>query len=300
MNEQENKQDQINNTPENGQLNNNVNVENTNDNVEVINANDSQNNNVEVINTNNSQNSNVEVINANNNTQPEVLDVSPQPQTTVQPEKNVVAPPSQKPTLNKEVENKKEVEPEPVVEDQPLTFKKKVQYFFVGILFILLAAFIYFLPEINEYISTEGFKEKEKVITTGTLTCKMNRKEGSITYQTTDEFEFTEELLKSYKRTAQVSTNEDDDGFIANTQTECENLKEQTSELSGIDVTCNSNSTFQRTVQKIDYEEVNTDKAKAAFAEVGGTYPQYSLDKKISEIEQTMEESGFECNRTGK
>ncbi len=287
MNEPENKQDQINNTPVNEQPNNNVNPNNTT----VINVSDN--------NANNNANNNVEVLNTNNQ-QPQVINASAQPQNNVeQPKQTVIQPPNQRPTLNNgKKEEKKEEVVEPV-QSEPLTFKKKVQYFFVGIFFIILAVFIYFLPEINEYLSTEGFNKKEKVIETGTLYCELEKEDGKITYQTTDEFEFSKELLKSYKRTAKVSTNEQND-TISSAQQECENLEEQTQGLSGIKVSCNSNSTFQRTVQTIDYESVNTDKAKAAFAEVGGTYPQYKLDQKISEIETSMKESGFECRRQAK
>ena len=187
------------------------------------------------------------------------------------------------------------VQPSKEIVKEPVTFKKKVQYFFTTIFFILLALFIYFLPEITEYFGSEH--EKEEKVNSGFLNCKLERNVDGVSSVIKDRFTFTDNKLKVYRRDRVLSANKNGNVTLSEANDECEALLEQTKQISGVDVSCSFKNKNQRTIQTIDYETVNSRKLDAAFTEAGGTNPEYSLDDDIDDIESTMKTAGFSCER---
>ncbi len=179
---------------------------------------------------------------------------------------------------------------------EKLPFKKKVQFFFVGLFFILVAVFIYFLPEITEYLNAE--KEKQEEVTTGVLDCKIERtSNGGLNTKISDQFTFKDKKLKKYKRTHTTKANSNDNQDLQNADTECNVLYEESKALKGIDISCGLKNKTQTLVEIIDYEKINIRKVSAAFTEAGATYPDYKLNENIDKIESTMKRSGFKCER---
>ena len=179
---------------------------------------------------------------------------------------------------------------------EPVTFKKKVQYFFTVIFFILIALFIYFLPNITEYFGEE--QEKTEEINSGFLNCKLERTVDGVSSVIKDRFTFTNNKLKVYRRDRVLSSNKSGNVTLSDANDECEILLEETKQISGVDVSCSFKNKTQRTIQTIDYESVNSRKLDAAFTEAGGTNPEYSLDDDIKDIESTMKTAGFSCEKT--
>ncbi len=186
-------------------------------------------------------------------------------------------------------------QPEEITKEK-VSVKKKVQYFFTVIFFILVAVFIYFLPEITDFMSKE--QSKQEVITDGFLTCELETNKKDITTNIKNRFGFSKEKLDTYKREKKVSSSSAKDSSLDDADKECEALYEQTKALSGVDVNCSLKNKVQTTTQSIDYGTININKVTSAFAEAGGTYPDYELGDDINEIESEMKSSGFECKRS--
>ena len=181
------------------------------------------------------------------------------------------------------------------VKQEPLTFKKKIQYFFTIIFFVLLAVFIYFLPEITDYFNSE--KQKTEEVNTGFLTCILERTVDGVSSTIKDRFTFSDNKLKVYKRDRLLSANSSQNPTLSDANDECEALLEETKQISGVDISCSFKNKKQRTIQTIDYETVSSRKLDAAFTETGGTNPEYALDDDIDDIESTMKTAGFSCER---
>ena len=198
------------------------------------------------------------------------------------------------------------------VKDQPndgtpqkeVVVKEKGGFFgrFILFLFIIfLFAFVYYLPEISQYI--EDYKKAKSGIEdgsmkSGTMTCtltKDNKDNLSTIYETT--FTYTKNKLKKTEQVTSYKLKDDatSTATLDESENECQELKSALTGVSGIDVSCSKTAVLQKTTQSIDYTKFNVEKVTTNIAEYKGFYPEFQLDQSVAGIRKNLEDAGYSC-----
>mgnify|MGYP004560510477 FL=1 len=170
------------------------------------------------------------------------------------------------------------------------------------ILFIIfLFAFVYFLPEISQFI--EDYKRQKSGVEdgsmkSGTMTCTLTRDNNdnlSTIYETT--FTYTKNKLKKTEQVISYKLKDDATSTVTldESENECQNLKSALSTVSGIDISCSKTAVLQKTTQVIDYTKFDVEQVTTNIAEYNGFYPEYQLDQSIASIKKNLEEAGYSC-----
>ena len=180
--------------------------------------------------------------------------------------------------------------------------KKKGHPVFLVLLIIFLFAFVFFLPEISQFI-TDYRNERMGInqLKSGRMTCTMNNETNNINYTYQLEFNYNKNKLKesTATTTSRLSDNAKDTSILTERQDSCLLLKEVLDENEiGMSVSCDVSAVMQRTVQNIDYRELNLDFISTNIAEFEGFYPEYELDESVTSIENDLENSGYTCKRS--
>lgn len=212
----------------------------------------------------------------------------------------------------KEVKPKDDNSNKSKVKDQPndgtpqkeVVVKEKGGFFgrFILFLFIIfLFAFVYYLPEISQYI--EDYKKAKSGIEdgsmkSGTMTCtltKDNKDNLSTIYETT--FTYTKNKLKKTEQVTSYKLKDDatSTATLDESENECQELKSALTGVSGIDVSCSKTAVLQKTTQVIDYTKFNVDKVTTNIAEYKGFYPEFQLDQSVAGIRKNLEDAGYSC-----
>lgn len=282
-------------------------------------------NNENNTNQTNEQNvvSNINVVNdtstipvVNDTQQEQTIQQAPQPQATNNSTSAKSTPKVVKVEHIKEVV--KEVKPKDdnsnksKVKDQPndgtpqkeVVVKEKGGFFgrFILFLFIIfLFAFVYYLPEISQYI--EDYKKAKSGIEdgsmkSGTMTCtltKDNKDNLSTIYETT--FTYTKNKLKKTEQVTSYKLKDDatSTATLDESENECQELKSALTGVSGIDVSCSKTAVLQKTTQSIDYTKFNVEKVTTNIAEYKGFYPEFQLDQSVAGIRKNLEDAGYSC-----
>lgn len=258
--------------------------------------------------------STIPVVNDTQQEQP--LQQAPQPQVTNNSTSAKSTPKVVKVEHIKEVV--KEVKPKDdnsnkgKVKDQPndgtpqkeVVVKEKGGFFgrFILFLFIIfLFAFVYYLPEISQYI--EDYKKAKSGIEdgsmkSGTMTCtltKDNKDNLSTIYETT--FTYTKNKLKRTEQVTSYKLKDDatSTATLDESENECQELKSALTGVSGIDVSCSKTAVLQKTTQSIDYTKFNAEKVTTNIAEYKGFYPEFQLDQSVAGIRKNLEDAGYSC-----
>ena len=282
-------------------------------------------NNENNTNQTNDQNvvSNINVVNdtstipvVNDTQQEQTTQQAPQPQVTNNSTSAKSTPKVVKVEHIKEVV--KEVKPKDdnsnkgKVKDQPnngtsqkeVVVKEKGGFFgrFILFLFIIfLFAFVYYLPEISQYI--EDYKKAKSGIEdgsmkSGTMTCtltKDNKDNLSTIYETT--FTYTKNKLKKTEQVTSYKLKDDatSTATLDESENECQELKSALTGVSGIDVSCSKTAVLQKTKQVIDYTKFNAEEVTTNIAEYKGFYPEFQLDQSVAGIRKNLEDAGYSC-----
>lgn len=282
-------------------------------------------NNENNTNQTNEQNvvSNINVVNdtstipvVNDTQQEQTTQQAPQPQVTNNSTSAKSTPKVVKVEHIKEVV--KEVKPKDdnsnkgKVKDQPndgtpqkeVVVKEKGGFFgrFILFLFIIfLFAFVYYLPEISQYI--EDYKKAKSGIEdgsmkSGTMTCtltKDNKDNLSTIYETT--FTYTKNKLKKTEQVTSYKLKDDatSTATLDESENECQELKSALTGVSGIEVSCSKTAVMQKTTQSIDYTKFNVEAVTTNVAEYNGFYPEYQLNQSIAGIRKNLEDAGYSC-----
>ena len=170
------------------------------------------------------------------------------------------------------------------------------------VLFIIfLFAFVYFLPEISQFI--EDYKKQKSGVEdgsmkSGTMTCtltKDNTDSLSTIYDIT--FTYTKNKLKKTEQMTSYKLKDDatSTDTLDDSENECQNLKSALTDVTGIDVSCAKTAVLQKTTQIIDYTKFNAEEITTNIAEYKGFYPEYQLDQSIAGIRKNLEEVGYSC-----
>ena len=212
----------------------------------------------------------------------------------------------------KEVKPKDDNSNKSKVKDQPndgtpqkeVVVKEKGGFFgrFILFLFIIfLFAFVYYLPEISQYI--EDYKKAKSGIEdgsmkSGTMTCtltKDNKDNLSTIYETT--FTYTKNKLKKTEQVTSYKLKDDatSTATLDESENECQELKSALTGVSGIDVSCSKTAVLQKTTQSIDYTKFNVEKVTTNIAEYKGFYPEFQLDQSVAGIRKNLEDAGYSC-----
>lgn len=212
----------------------------------------------------------------------------------------------------KEVKPKDDNSNKGKVKDQPndgtpqkeVVEKEKGGFFgrFILFLFIIfLFAFVYYLPEISQYI--EDYKKAKSGIEdgsmkSGTMTCtltKDNKDNLSTIYETT--FTYTKNKLKKTEQVTSYKLKDDatSTATLDESENECQELKSALTGVSGIDVSCSKTAVLQKTTQVIDYTKFNVEKVTTNIAEYKGFYPEFQLDQSVAGIRKNLEDAGYSC-----
>lgn len=169
------------------------------------------------------------------------------------------------------------------------------------ILFVLLVAFVIFLPEVSRFINTlksGGFGKGEEVITTGTLKCTLEDTTTNFTIKYVSTFNFTESKLTNTKFSVTTSGDPSEDEAELDTLAEkCNNLTKHVKKLNGVSVLCDYSDGKLVETQIFDLEKVNMEEMTSAFIEAGGNSPEYTLGQDINVVEKNMNASGYTCVR---
>ena len=182
--------------------------------------------------------------------------------------------------------------------------KEKGGFFgrFILFLFIIfLFAFVYYLPEISQYI--EDYKKAKSGIEdgsmkSGTMTCtltKDNKDNLSTIYETT--FTYTKNKLKKTEQVTSYKLKDDatSTATLDESENECQKLKSALTGVSGIEVSCSKTAVLQKTTQSIDYTKFNVEEVTTNIAEYKGFYPEFQLDQSVAGIRKNLEDAGYSC-----
>lgn len=178
----------------------------------------------------------------------------------------------------------------------------KGKYFLMIVFFIFMFALVWFLPNISEFVSIKKAEREQKnapVITTGTLTCKMDRTTDDFNISYMTQFSFTDSKLDrltfvtSTVGDAVVHSNKLDD--LIN---KCRLLQEQVENLNGIKVNCSQSDGTVVETHDFNYKILDVSMVTTSFVEAGLTYPKYRDGDDIDKIEEEMNASGYNCERS--
>lgn len=177
----------------------------------------------------------------------------------------------------------------------------KFKRFFSVFIWVMLFAIVMFLPEINNVIVSlrEGKKEEENVvITTGTLRCTSDSVSDKYNHSYTYEFDFTDSKLDklTYVEATVGDALVDEEDLNAKLG-KCSLLKNLTTGLVGINVSCSLyEGTFTKE-QVIDFNSINYDLVTSAYSEAEGIYPEFEAGENIDKIEKNMKAANNTCER---
>ncbi len=191
-------------------------------------------------------------------------------------------------------ENLKKVE----IEYKP---PSKAKTFGLIFLFVMLIAFVIFLPDISDIISqfqSKGELEDNVVITTGRLSCDLNNSTTNL--DRNYEYTFTFQDSKLEKSDLTITTRGDvslDETELNQLASSCREIEDLTKSMKGFSVSCDYSVGKLVERQIYDLQNVDMEQVTSAFAESGGSHPEYLYGEDINLIERNMISSGYSCRR---
>ena len=187
------------------------------------------------------------------------------------------------------------------IEENTTGKKKKGHPVFLVLLMIFLFAFVFFLPDITNFI-TDYMNEKTGVneLKSGTMSCTFRNSTDNLDYTYDLSFKYEKNRLKSSRMTTtnRLSDTATDDSVLTERENSCEFLKTVLDENDiGMTADCSVSAAVQVTTQNIDYEKLDMDFITDNITEFEGFYPEYELNQSVTTIEQELENSGYTCER---
>ena len=273
----------------NAGLNNNANLVN---NVNSNNNNMGLNNNANLINNTNPSN-NIEQLEVDNSNKEKIQEKeAPKEQFVIMSKKK-----------SKELEQAKREERAKKENYVPVPVKKS-KYVFMIIFFIFAFCLVYFLPDLNEFLSVRQAKKNQEnmpAITEGTLICKKDDVYDVFDFNYEYKFAFSDSKLDDLNYERVVRGDETLDFKKLNDMYDkCKVLEQNVLELDGVKVYCNlSNDGIFVERQNLDFNALNRDLIIPSYAEAGGIFPEFNKGEDISKIEKDMNASGYTCERLG-
>ena len=203
--------------------------------------------------------------------------------------------------MSEELEAKKRKEREESEKYEPIPVSKG-KYMLMIVFFIFMFALVYFLPNITNFVSIKKAEKEQKdapIITTGLLSCKLDKSTDRFNINYTAQFNFSDSKLD--KLTYVTSTRGDavlDSDSLDDLMNKCRLLQDQVNSLDGIKVNCSQSDSVVVETQRCTYASINEDTVTSAYIEAGGIYPEFKNEQNIDTIEKNMNASGYTCERT--
>lgn len=198
-----------------------------------------------------------------------------------------------------EAERRKQREENEKYEAKPVS---KFKYALMIIFFIFMFALVFFLPDITNYINIKKdlkAQENAPAITTGLLTCRLDRTTDIFNISYTAQFSFTDSKLN--KLSYVTSTEGDaivDSDQLDSLLSKCKLLQNEVDSLAGVKVSCNQSEGTVVETQDFTYSLINKESINSAYIEAGGVYPEFENEQNIDVIEKNMSASGYKCERS--
>lgn len=198
-----------------------------------------------------------------------------------------------------EAERRKQREENEKYEAKPVS---KFKYASMIIFFIFMFALVFFLPDITNYINIKKdlkAQENAPAITTGLLTCRLDRTTDIFNISYTAQFSFTDSKLN--KLSYVTSTEGDaivDSDQLDSLLNKCKLLQNEVGSLAGVKVSCNQSEGTVVETQDFTYSLINKESINSAYIEAGGVYPEFENEQNIDVIEKNMSASGYKCERS--
>lgn len=179
--------------------------------------------------------------------------------------------------------------------------QKKGHPVFLVLLMIFLFAFVFFLPDITNFITDYMNKSTgANELKSGTMTCTFSNSTENINYNYDFSFKYEKNRLKSSRMTttSRLADTATDNSILTEKNNSCEFLKTVLDENDiGMTADCSVSAAVQITTQNIDYEKLDMDFITDNITEFEGFYPEYELNQSVTTIEQELENSGYTCER---
>ena len=176
-----------------------------------------------------------------------------------------------------------------------------LKYVFTFILFIILGGTIIFMPEISKYMAQVKYERENanapKIID-GSLKCQLSRSSDRFDMEFKYEFVFNDNKFKKLNFVSETKGDANlDASELEVLYNECLTLKNVTESIDGITVGCDYGSGKVTKTQRLDYSNIDVDKAYTAYSEAGGVYPDYNYLEDMDKIEKNMKAAGYTCER---
>lgn len=179
--------------------------------------------------------------------------------------------------------------------------QKKGHPVFLVLLMIFLFAFVFFLPDITNFITDYMNKSTgANELKSGNMTCTFSNSSENINYNYDFSFKYEKNRLKSSRMTtnSRLADTATDNSILTEKNNSCEFLKTVLDENDiGMTADCSVSAAVQITTQNIDYEKLDMDFITDNITEFEGFYPEYELNQSVTTIEQELENSGYTCER---
>ncbi len=223
------------------------------------------------------------------------IDASKLIQTDAQPKKDYLKEMEEKKEklrLEREAKQREKDEYQPV----PVS---KFKYFCLIMLFVFLFAMIYFLPDLDEYIAiikNGKANTAEPEIRNGILKCSHSRTTDKLDIKYSASFKYQDNKLESLKYVIETTGDSNlDKDELNQLYLNCTSLKSITSSISGVDIYCSLEDGTMIEEQDLSYASIDLEKITSAYAEAGGTYPDFKHKQDIKSIEKNMKATDFTC-----
>ena len=188
-----------------------------------------------------------------------------------------------------------------LIEENKTLKQKKGHPIFLVLLMIFLFTFVFFLPDITEFI-TDYMNKSTGVneLKSGNMICRYSNDTENINYNYEFNFKYEKNRLKSSRMTttSRLADTATDSSILTTKNNSCEFLKTVLDENDiGMTADCSVSAAVQITIQNIDYEKLDMNFITDNITEFEGFYPEYELNQSVTTIEQELENSGYTCER---
>ena len=178
----------------------------------------------------------------------------------------------------------------------------KFKVFILVVFFILLIAFVFFLPEITSFVdkyrSGELNQSSEKIVN-GKMKCSLSSQTDNLDKNYFITFSFSNNKLEkvqfSIATRGDINNDEEELDSLADA---CNKLSTTAKNISGITVKCNYSNGELVEEQSYDLKNINSDDLNAAYFEAGGNDPGYDFGQDMDVIESKMKASNYNCERS--
>lgn len=178
----------------------------------------------------------------------------------------------------------------------PSKFKVGLMLFF----FVLILAFIIFLPEVTQYMS-DLFDKKDKTvneITTGKLVCKLDSTTANLDKNYVRTFQFTDNKIE--KVTFETTTRGDitqDEATLNELNKQCTNIRDGLESLNGASIECDYQDGKLVETEKFDLVTYDYEQTSAAYTEAGADMLKFDNGEDVDKVKTSMLQAGFSCEK---